>query len=70
MNAEGGSFSRKISLGNEKNFSFLLDCKLLVSDKSVETSPVFTKTDKYFFAVLTVTWIPLVMSSGETMFAG
>ena len=30
-------------------------CKLLVSDKSSETSPVFTRTDKYFFAVLTVT---------------
>ena len=55
MNADGGSFSRKISFGNEKKFSFLPHCKLLVSDKSAETSPVFTRIDKYFFAVLTDT---------------
>ena len=65
MNAEGRSFSRKISLGNEKNFSLLLHCKLLESDRSAERSPLFTRIDKYFFTVPVVTQMPLAMSSGE-----
>ena len=70
MNADGVSFSRKISLGSVKNFSFLPRCKLLVSDRLAETSPLFIKIDKCFFTVLVVTQMPLAMSSGEIMSAG
>ena len=54
MNAEGASFSRKISLGSVKKFLQLLHCKLAVSICFPVIRPLFMRDSMYFFTVLTV----------------
>lgn len=54
MNAGGGSFSRKISLGSVKKFLQLLHCKLAAGDHLLVIRPLLTRDAMYFFTVLTV----------------
>ena len=54
MNAEGASFSRKISLGSVKKFFHLLHCKLAAGDHLLVIRPLLMRDSMYFFTVLTV----------------
>ena len=54
MNADGGSFSRKISLGSVKKFLQLLHCKLAVSVCSPIIRPLFMRDSMYFFTVFSL----------------
>ena len=59
MKAEGGRFSRKISLGRVKNFPLSADKKSAARECCSETSPASAKPDKenHGFGMLSIRYI-------------
>ena len=54
MNADGGSFNRKISLGSVKKFLQLLHCKLGASNYPSVIRSLSMSDSMYFFTVISV----------------